>query len=84
MIKVPPQYQDIAKNHHVKLIMMYDADDELELYEDSKQFQIDKKAIQESVDDYKQNGDKNFLSQDEYNQKMDSYKKDLIAKYANH
>ena len=86
MIPIPEKYKEINDDESIRVIILKKESNkkELELYKDSEQFQIDKKSIQESLDDYKQNGDKNFISQDEYHKQMDSYKKDLIAKYANH
>ena len=82
MIPIPEHFGDIKDNEFVRVIVL--KKDELEIYKENEQFQIDKKALQGSVDDYRENGDKNFISQDEYHKKMNDFKKDLIAKYANH
>ncbi len=74
IIKVPPQYQDIAKNHLVKLIMMYDDNtDELE-------FKKNKATIEKQVEDYR-TGHANILSEDDYNEKMTRFMRDLKSKY---
>ncbi len=86
MIPIPKQYTEINDDESIRVIILKEDSDkeDLKLYKDSELFQIDKKALEESLDDYKQNGDKNFVSQNEYHKQMDNYKKDLIAKYANH
>ncbi len=72
MIKVPPQYRNIGKNTHVKLIMMYDDADDLE-------FKKNIATIEQQVTRY-YDGCANILSENEYDTKMTTFMEDLKAK----
>jgi putative transposon-encoded protein len=75
MVQIPKEYQGIASNSRVKVIMMYDENDDLEL-------KTKQKMITKQVKNY-YNGTATLLNQEESKLTMDKFMKDLKSKYAN-
>lgn len=75
MIQIPEEYQNIAHNSRVKLIMMYDSSDDLELNKN-------KATIEQQVESY-YDGSATLLNQDESSTIMNAFMKDLKSKHAN-
>jgi len=75
MIQIPKEYQNIASNSRVKLIMMYDKDDNLEL---KAQQEIIAKQVKSYYD-----GSATLLNKAESNIVMSKFMEDLKSKHAN-
>ena len=75
MIQIPEEYLNLTNNHHVKLIMMYDKNDDVEL-------EKNRATIVEQVKNY-HNGTSTLLNKEESSAVMGSFMKDLKSKHAN-
>jgi len=75
VIQIPKEYQNIANNGRVKLIMMYDNNDDLELKKN-------KAIIEQQVESY-YDGSATLLNQDESSTVMSAFMEDLKSKDAN-